>query len=188
MREYIPGSNLKVEGLNDNDGKVDYSNYTYPELLQALNSIDARSYPKNYENIERAIEQISPAMRAAYNVEPEDLDEGETWDAPEPKPKDPEAEYKKHVITALIIAMVSGYMLWAERIPLPIDEGMIFTFRGMGETLAKGAFLLAISVLGSFAINLADHREDKKIYRTYALIAESVATVLLGATILVSAQ
>lgn len=172
--------------MNSNDGKIDYSDYTYPELLQALNNIDRRSYPQNYANIERAIEQISPAMREAYDAEmpiftsrsDNNVDRSEPAD--EPKQEDPETAYKRHVVTGTVIAVVSGFLLWSDRIPLPIAEKMTFAFSEFGETLAQAAFLIAITVPASFVINYVDHRDDKKIYRTYALIAEAAATVLLG--------
>lgn len=178
--------------MKENDGKVDYSDYTYPELLQALNSIDARSYPKNYANIERAIEHISPAMREAYEGQAisesldKDIDWGDSWD--EAEQKDPEVEYVKHLVTALAVAAISAYLLWVGDITLPLGDKMTIALNGLGKTLASVAFLLAITVPASVVINYMDHRDNQKMYRLYALFAESVATLFLIGAWVVSSQ
>lgn len=180
--------------MKENDGQIDYSTYTYPELLQALNSIDRHTYPKNYANLERAIEQVSPAMREAYEAAPpsapefpdDELDRGDSLDDPEPK--DPEVEYIKHLTTALAVAGISAYLLWVGDITLQFGDRMTIALRGFGETLGRAAFLFAISVPASFILNLVDDRDNQKVYRLYALFAESIATLLLIGAWIVSSQ
>jgi hypothetical protein len=44
------------------DGDIDYSGYTRKQLLEALGTIDQANFPRNYANIRRAIERISPDL------------------------------------------------------------------------------------------------------------------------------
>ena len=39
---------------------MDYTNYKYDELLEAINSIDKEVYPENYEKLKCAIENYCP--------------------------------------------------------------------------------------------------------------------------------
>ncbi len=41
--------------MSDDDGRIDYSIYSYAELVQAKNSIDAAKYPKNFNNLSSAL-------------------------------------------------------------------------------------------------------------------------------------
>lgn len=47
------------------DGEIDYSRYSLRDLFQALDVIDSARYPKNYENIHKALAKASVATPSA---------------------------------------------------------------------------------------------------------------------------
>lgn len=162
-----------------NDGKLDYSQYSYRELLEALNNINSRKYPKNYANLQAALEKIGPVQREALerNHDPAIRDEAEQ--PSDDFGSDPGVRRVNHLITAIAVAGISGYLLWVGAITLPLKKPLIVSLSGLGETLGYIAFLLAISVPASFVLDVFDNRENEKKYLLFAMFAESVATGLL---------
>ena len=177
--------------MND-DGEVDYSAYTYRELLEALNNINARKYPKNYRNLQIALEKIGPAQQAA--LEGKSVDVGQSLDDPpdntpsENYETDPEVQHVKHLLTALIVAGLSAHLLWLGDIVLPFAEPFVVSLSGVGVHMGTASFWLAVSVPVSFAIDFLDSRDNAKKYRLYALFAEGAATALLFFAYLLSVK
>ena len=170
------------------DGKIDYSRYSYRELLGALDNINSRKYPKNYANLQAALEKIGPAQRAAIegSPQPEPFTINENY--LEDEPADPDHRRVKHLLTALAVAGYSGYLIWIDDITLPFNPPLHVSLSGLGETLAYFAFLFAIAVPASFAVDYIDERDNRKVYLLFALFSESVATGLILFASVISAS
>ncbi len=83
----------------NNDGEIDYSRYSYRELLEALDSISSRKYPKNYANLQAALEKVGPAQREALAQESasDPLSEDESYDYE--SQSDPDLRRINHLVT-----------------------------------------------------------------------------------------
>ena len=177
-----------VEIVLSDDGEIDYSGYSYRELLEALDNISARRYPKNYANLQAALEKIGPAQREALAraSEPASRPNVENL-AEEPQP-DPDFHRVKHLATAIVVAGVSAYLLWVDDLILPLTKPLKIALSGNGELLGSLAFLFAISVPASLILDYVDHRDNQKKYFLFAMFAESVATALLIFASIISAS
>lgn len=162
-----------------NDGKLDYSQYSYRELLEALNNINSKKYPKNYANLQVALEKIGPVQREALAPNDEPVSRAEPEQPVDDFRSDPDVRRVNHLITALAVAGISGYLLWVGSITIPFEKPLVVALSGLSETLGYIAFVLALLVPASFVLNLIDHRENDKKYLLFAMFAESVATGLL---------
>jgi hypothetical protein len=175
------------------DGQIDYSRYSYRELLEALDNINSRKYPGNYANLQTALENVGPEQRAAL----------ERGSAPVPNPdvdllgddspddefqSDPDVRRVKHLLTALAVAGLSGYLLWVDDVVLPFSNPLTISLSELGVTLANMALLFAIAVPASFLIDYVDERDNRKKYLLFAMFSESVATGLIIFASIISAS
>ncbi len=171
------------------DGNIDYSRYSYREILEALDSINSRKYPKNYANLQAALEAIGPTQREA-------LAQDFTSDPPADVPfatddrvqPDPDTRRVNHLVTAITVAGISAYLLWVDDLTLPFSEPLKISLIGIGKTLGNLAFLFAIAVPASFIIDYADHRDNRQKYLLFAMFAESIASALLIFAAFISAS
>ncbi len=169
------------------DGEIDYSQYSYRELLDTLNNINARKYPRNYANLQAALEKVGPEQRGA-------LERGST-SVPVPgdslvdggPQSNPDVRRVKHLLAALAVAGLSAYLLWIDDLTLPLSTPLRVSLSGMGETLAYLAFLFAAVVPASFVLDYIDERDNRKKYLLFALFSESVATGLMFFAVAISA-
>ena len=163
----------------NNDGEIDYSRYSYRELLEALDNINSRKYPKNYANLQAALEKVGPAQREALAQESasDPLSEDESYDYE--SQSDPDIRRINHLVTAIAVAGISAYLLWVDDLTLPFSEPLKISLSGLGETLGYLAFLFAMAVPASFVLDYADHRDNRKKYLLFAMFAESIATILI---------
>ncbi len=170
------------------DGDLDYSRYSYRELLEALNNINSRKYPENYANLQAALEKVGPSQREALArdsaSEPCPSDES----ADDNSQPDPDVRRVKHLATAIGVAGVSAYLLWVDDLTLPMSEPLKISLSGIGETLGYSAFLLATAVPASFVLDYVDHRDNRKKYLLFAMFAESIATGLIVFASVISAS
>lgn len=174
------------------DGKIDYSGYSYRELLEALDNINSRHYPKNYANLQAALEKIGPVQREALaqGSKPDPIPENDSLldDLVENSKSDPDVRRVNHLVTAILVAGVSAYLLWVDDVTLPFTTPVTIALSGLGYKLGYLAFLLAIAVPASFVLDYVDHRDNRKTYLLFAIFAESVATGLLMFAAFISAS
>ena len=176
------------------DGRIDYSTYSYRELLEALDNINSKKYPKNYKNLQIALEKIGPAQRAALergSYEADDADGTEFFfDDPlaDDEQLDPDVRRVRHLATALAVAGIGAYLLWVGDIVLPFAQPLTVSLSGLGVPIGLASFVLAITVPASFIVDVFDDRDNGKKYYLYALFAESAATGLLAFAYIVSLQ
>lgn len=162
------------------DGEIDYSGYSYRELLEALNNINSKKYPNNYANLQSALEEIGPEQRLALERGPAPIPEVTISVPPDSiEPTDPETRRVKHLLTALAVAGYSGYLLWVGTLTLPLNQPLTISLFGLGKTLGQVAFLFAIAVPASFIVDFFDHRDNRKTYLLFAMFSESLATGLI---------
>ncbi len=167
-----------------NDGRIDYSGYSYRELLEALNNINSKKYPRNYANLQAALEKIGPAQRdaLAQGIPPDPLpdDKGPVFKSEaDDVQSDPDVRRINHLVTAIAVAGISAYLLWVNDVTLPFGEPLTISLSGIGETLGYLAFLFAVAVPAVFALDYVDHRDNGKTYLLFAMFAESIAVCLI---------
>lgn len=169
------------------DGKVDYSQYSYRELLESLDNINSRKYPENYANLQAALEAIGPEQRAALERAStsvpiaEDRLDDETL-------SDPDFRRIKHLLTALAVAGFSGYLLWIDDLTLPFNPPLKISLFGLGKTLSYLAFCFAVAVPASFVVDYIDRRDNRKAYLLFAWFSESVAAGLIVFAAIISSS
>jgi len=162
-----------------NDGEIDYSGYSYRELLEALDNINSRKYPKNYASLQATLERVGPAQREALARgypphPPSEVDRPDEESQP-----DPDVRRINHLVTAIVVAGISAYLLWVDDVTLPMTEPIRISLSGIGEILGHLAFLFAIAVPASFVLDYVDHRDNRKKYLLFAMFAEGIATALM---------
>jgi hypothetical protein len=170
------------------DGKIDYSDYSYRELLEALNSVNSRKYPENYANLQTALEQMGPEQRVALERGSDPIPSQENSSLDHDSQADPDIRRVNHLLTALAVAGFSAYLLWVGDLTVPLSAPLKISLSGLGETLANLAFLFAIAVPASFVIDYVDERDNRKTYLLFAMFSESVATGLIVFAAFISAS
>ena len=89
------------------DGDVSYANYSMDELRQALASIDADKYPRNFANLKDALAARGAMQAAEVDKLREDLVRGQAAVEPEPPPR---PESASHLWSTLALsAVLLGY-------------------------------------------------------------------------------
>lgn len=161
------------------DGQIDYSEYSYRELLEALNNINSRKFPVNYANIQAALEKVGPAQRDALARQSESDPLPEIDSLIDESRLPPDVRRVNHLVTSLFVAGISAYLLWVGDLTLPFKTPLKIALSGMGETLGYLAFLLAVAVPASFVLDYIDHRDNRRKYLLFAIFAESAATGLI---------
>jgi hypothetical protein len=89
------------------DGDVSYANYSMDELRQALASIDADRYPRNFANLRDALAARAAMPATEVDKLREDLVRGDATAQPEPPPR---PESASHLWSTLALsAVLLGY-------------------------------------------------------------------------------
>ena len=162
------------------DGEIDYSHYSYRELLEALNNIDSRNYPENYRNLQKALEAIGPEQREALERGAEPIPIFENDMSVEHDKIDPDTRRIAHLLTALGVSGISAYLLWVADITIPLDTPLTISLAGFSRKLAYAALVLAATVPLSFVVDYMDTRDNRNKYLLFAYFAETAATGLIG--------
>lgn len=163
------------------DGDVDYSGYTLRELIEALEGINPKAYPRNYANLRAAYQVLAttpaPAATADAQAEHDQYDE-----EPPPVPQyDEDGRYVPNhipagerlglVVLSLVLLAYGSYGVWVNDLYLPSKRGGIHLHDASAWTML-GA--LACAALGMLVL-VADHydRRDNELdyWRTSRVIS-----------------
>lgn len=157
------------------DGDIDYSKYTLRELEEALEGINARTYPKNHANLRAAYEALTarlPPMSAPVSGVPADYGHFED-ELP------PTSEYDEHgcyvpnhipsgarlglVLSSLFLLAYGAYGVWVNDLYLPGRRGGIHLHDAAAWTMF-GAITCGCIVMLLVIIDHYDRRENELNY------------------------
>lgn len=175
------------------DGNIDYSNYSLPELKEALSLINRKKHPINYERLlgeiaARSKSRSSLASREktiATTPDSVTLPGADSTSAMTHRPNSiPLITRAINILTSFGLLIYGAYGIYTNDLYLPGKRGPGVHLHDSPALVMFAAFICACLVMLSVVVDHYDKKSNEHEYRTFANTLKYFGWLLFGASLL----